>query len=362
VAAKLASEGIGAALFEDAEGRRDQAIRYLSGQPGDALFVISAEGESVLIAWDVNLARLLADAGEILAYTDYARLPIRALSEALARLKVAPGSKVELPSTFAYPRYIEFVEGLSGYDLVCRNDGIDAFVGSLRAVKDESEIALYRRLSKITDHIMDEIEAKVRSGVISTEMDAALFIERAGRAAGCEGVGFETLAAGPTRSWGIHAFPPYGAGPFAAEGMSILDFGLRLEGYTSDVTMSFLKGEMGQERERMVELVERAHDETIAMLEPGRLCREVSFRADAIFAEASLVMPHGLGHGVGLDAHESPSMKNREDWPDILRPGNIVTIEPGLYHPELGGVRWEDDILITDAGHEVLTRSRIVRL
>ena len=144
--------------------------------------------------------------------------------------------------------------------------------------------------------------------------------------------------------------------------MSILDFGLRLEGYTTDVTMSFVKGELGSEGERMLELVERVHDEAIAMLAPGVPCRDVALRADAIFGEAGYSMPHALGHGIGLEAHEAPTLRNREDNVDVLAVGQIVTVEPGLYDPELGGIRYEDDILITESGREALTRSRIVRL
>jgi Xaa-Pro dipeptidase len=362
VASRLVADGIGAALFEDAEGRRDLAVRYLTGQPGDALLVIAADGRSVLVAWDVNLARLLASADETLAYADFARLPLRALSEVLARLGVPEGSRVELPSTFAYPRYVDFVEGLPAFDLVCRNEGIDDEVRASRSIKDESELAIYRRVSGITNGLIDEIEAGVRSGAVKTELDAALLIERRGREAGCEGPGFETLAAGPSRSWGIHAFPPYGAGAFAGEGMSILDFGLKLEGYTTDVTMSFVRGRLGSEREKMLELVERAHEETIAMLAPGVSCREVALKADEIFAEADYVMPHTLGHGIGLEDHEAPAIRSREDNKDVFREGQVVAIEPGLYNPELGGVRLEDDMLITASGREVLTKSRIVRL
>jgi Xaa-Pro dipeptidase len=300
--------------------------------------------------------------GEILAFGDFERLPIRALAAVLSRLGIGAGSRVELPSTFAYPRYVDFVEGLPDVDLVCRSRGIDGLVAQLRSVKDAEEIALYRRAAAITDGLIDAIEAGVRSRSILTEMDAALFIERAAREAGCEGPGFETLAAGPSRSWGIHAFPPYGAGPFADEGLSILDFGVKLDGYTTDVTMTFARGPLGGERERMISLVERAHAEAIAMLAPGVSCRQVSLLVDGIFAEAGLSMPHGLGHGVGLDAHEAPFFRSREDNEDALAAGQIVTIEPGLYHPELGGVRLEDDILITETGHEVLTKSRIVRL
>lgn len=362
VAGFLASEGIAAAFFEDAEGRRDQAIRYLTGQPADALLVVAADGRSILVAWDVNLARALAKADEIFAYADFARLPLRALAEIIARLGIPEGSKIELPSTFAYPRYVDFVESLSAYDLVCRAEGSDSFVRRLRAIKDPSETEVYRRVAAITNALIEEVEARVRSGGILTELDAALLVERSCREAGCEGLGFETLAAGPSRSWGIHAFPSYGAGPFAAEGISILDFGLRLEGYTTDVTMSFARGSLGSEGERMIALVERARTEAVSMLAPGRPCREVAMRADAIFAEAGFAMPHSLGHGIGLDAHEAPLLRSREDCEDLLAPGNIVTIEPGLYDPKLGGVRLEDDILITETGCEVLTKSRIVRL
>jgi Xaa-Pro dipeptidase len=310
----------------------------------------------------VNLARLLANSDEILAYTDFSRLPLKALAEVLVRLGVPEGSRVELPSTFAYPRYIDFVEGLPLYDFVCRHEGIDAEVNAARSIKDASEIAVYRKASEITNGLIDVIESSVRSGHVKTELDAALLIERSCREAGCEGPGFETLAAGPSRSWGIHAFPPYGSGLFAVEGMSILDFGLRLEGYTTDVTMSFVRGRLGREQESMLALVERAHEETIAMLSPGASCREVALKADAIFAEGGYVMPHALGHGVGLEAHEAPTLRSREDNADMLAAGQIVTVEPGLYDPERGGIRLEDDILITETGHEVLTTSRIVRL
>ncbi len=362
VAARLAEEGIAAALFDDSEGRRDQAVRYLTGQPGDALLVVSASGGAILVAWDVNLARSMARGVEVIPYSDFSRLPKAALAGALDRLGVGPGSKVELPSTTSYPRYGEFAAALPRYALLCRDDGVDEFLRGMRAVKDAGEIALYRRAAAVTDAVMDEIEAGVRSRKLATETDVALFIERAVREAGCEATGFETLSAGPERSWGIHAFPAYGPGPFGSEGMSILDFGLKLEGYCTDVTMTFARGRLGAERERMIGLVQKAYDECVAACGPGAPARSIALRADAIFSEAGYAMPHALGHGIGLDAHEAPSIRSREDCADVLVPGNVITIEPGLYRPELGGVRLENDLLITDSGAEVITASRIVFL
>ena len=362
VAARLREEDIAALLIEDTEGRRDTSIRYLTGQPGDALLVISAAGPSVLIAWDVNMANALAKVDEILAYTDFERRAIKALEGALARLGVAKGSRVELPAVTPYPAYVDYVEALPDYDLVCRSDGLDAFILGLRAVKDSAEVALYRRVSALTDGLMDELEAAVKAGRIATEMDAALFIERECRIRGCEGTGFETLAAGPSRSFGIHAFPPYGSGAFASPGMTILDFGLKLEGYTSDVTMSFIRGKVSKKAEEMVELVEKAYAACVARCAPGVPSRQVALAADEVFSAAGYAMPHALGHGVGLEAHESPAVRSRVDNEAILAPGHIITIEPGLYDPEAGGVRLENDVLITQEGSEVLTHSRIVRL
>ncbi|HUX39987.1 MAG TPA: Xaa-Pro peptidase family protein [Rectinemataceae bacterium] len=362
VAAKLREEGLAACMFRDTEGALDTSVRYLTGQPGDGILVVSAEGRAVLAAWDFNMAKSLATADEILPYTDFKRMPTLALAGILSRLGVPKGSRVELPAATSYPHYADYVETLVDYDLVCRHGGMAEFVSNMRAVKDATELGIYRRAAKITDDLVDAIESAVRSGAIATELDAGLFIERECRLRGCEGTGFETLAAGPSRSFGIHAFPPFGAGPFATKGLSILDFGLRFEGYTTDVTMGFARGPLDAKAERMVELVIRAHAECISMVAPGVASRDIALRADAIFAEAGMVMPHGLGHGVGLEAHEAPAVRNREDNRDILEPGHIITIEPGLYDPELGGIRLEDDVLVTASGHEVLTRSRIVRL
>jgi Xaa-Pro dipeptidase len=362
VAARLREEGLAACLFQDTEGRRDPSVRYLSGQPGDALLVVSAEGRSVLVAWDVNMAASMAKVEEILPYTDFKRLPTAALAFVLPRLGVKKGSRVELPSTTPYPAYVDYVEALEDYDLVCRGSGIGDFTLDLRSVKDEAELGIYRRAAKITDDLCDEIEAAVRSGRVATELDVALFLERESRMRGCEGMGFETLAAGPSRSFGIHAFPPFGAGPFGGKGMSILDCGVNLEGYTTDITMTFVRGPLDARAERMISLVEEAYASCVAMCAPDVATRDIALRADSIFADAGFVMPHALGHGVGLEAHEAPVVRNREDNLARLVPGQIITIEPGLYDPDLGGVRLENDVLITTDGHEVITRSRIVRL
>ncbi len=362
VAAKLREEGIDALILEDSEESRDPSLRYLCGQPSDANLVVSAEGRSLLAAWDINMARELGFADEVLSYSDFPRGRTEALAAELTRLGLASGAKVELPAATSYPAYVDYVSDIPDYDFICRDEGMAAYIVGLRAVKDSGEVALYRRAAALTDEVIDEIEAGVKRGSFATELDVALFIERDARAKGCEGTSFETLAAGPARSFGIHAFPCYGPGPFAGNGFSILDFGLRLDGYCTDVTMSFVRGKLAPKAEKMLELVEKAYRDSLALCGPGRPSRSVALAADAVFSAGGFIMPHALGHGVGLEEHESPAVRSRETNRDILEPGNVITLEPGLYDPELGGLRLENDILITSEGAEQLTHSRIVRL
>jgi len=362
VAGFLKSRGIAAARFDDFEHARSPSLRYLCGHPGDAFLVITAEGDSALVPWDAIMADRMASVDRILPYNDYGRKAETALRAALKELGVAEGEKVELPESMPYPVYVEHVGNLEEWDFVCRRDGIGTAVAGMRARKDPAEIALYRQLSGLTDRLMDSIEAGVRAGRLATELDVALLIERESRAAGAEGTGFDTIAAGPARSFGIHAFPSYGGGEFGVSGLSILDFGIKVEGYTSDVTMTFVRGPLKARQERMLELVEEAYAVGVRACAPGIAAREVAQAVDGFFAQAGFKMPHALGHGIGLEAHESPGINLREENSACLEPGNIVTIEPGLYDPELGGARLENDLLITAQGAEVLTHSRIVRL
>ena len=358
----LKDRGIAAAVFEDREGRRDPTVRYLSGQPGDSLLLVTAAGRGVLVSWDVHMAQTMAKVDEVLAFGDFERKPVQAVLGVLAREGIRPGALVELPSTLAYPEFIRYAEEGAEYDFLCRENGTDEFALGLRAIKDEAETRVYRRASAITDELIDALEAGVCGGSISSEVDAALFLERESRIRGCEGMGFETLAAGPSRSFGIHAFPPYTAGAIGTEGLSILDFGVRFEGYTTDVTMTFVRGKLSSRQEQMIALVEEAYRVATGMLVPGVPTIQVARSVDEVFAGQGFKMPHALGHGIGLEAHEAPALRNRDDNVWILAPGHVVTLEPGLYDPEAGGVRLENDFLIGPEGAEVLTRSRIVRL
>jgi Xaa-Pro dipeptidase len=355
-------EGVALVVIEEFEERRDPALRWLAGHPMDALLFINAAGESLLAPWDVILASRIADADTITAFAAFERDGLAAVRGAAAHFGLEKGAVIELPSKTAYPEFVRLREQLADYRLACREDGARDVLNRGRAVKDGAEIALYRQVSAITNELIGLIEANVQNGTLKTETDTALFIEREARRRGCEGTGFETLCAGPSRSFGIHCFPSYTGGAFATEGLSILDFGLVYQGYTSDVTMTFARGPLSSRQEEMLALVEEAAALGIAAVQPGALGRDIGRAVNAFFESRGFVMPHNLGHGVGLEAHEAPSLSARDDNPWVLEPGMIVTVEPGLYENGAGGCRLENDVLVTADGGETLTTSRIVRL
>lgn len=399
----MAKEGVSLVMLEDTETRRDQNIRWLTGHPGDALLLLQlknleaesflatpkvtpstpseipitetepqvklAQGQAALLAWDVNLAKHCANQAPvvILPYNEFERKPINALIKFSNMMKIPSGSRIEIPSVTPYPLFLNYVGELTDYDILCRNNSVNAEINKLRAVKDKEEITIIKKAADITNSIIDLLEKNVKSGKIKTEADAALFIETQARKQGCEGTSFETLAAGPGRSFAIHAFPSWTYAPFGGQGLSILDFGVKLNGYCTDVTLTFAR-DLNPKQEKLTALVEKAAKLSLTMAHNGTRARDIAIAVDTLFAKSRKEMPHSLGHGIGLQAHEYPVIRNSSDNEWVLEPGMIFTIEPGLYDPALGGCRLENDILITEPsdtsqlGHEVLTNARIIRL
>jgi Xaa-Pro aminopeptidase len=135
----------------------------------------------------------------------------------------------------------------------------------------------------------------------------------------------------------------------------LIDYGARVNGYMSDTTRTFVFGTASDEQRRAYEAVLKAQVECLAMVRPGANGREINEHACRVIHDAGFPgFGHGIGHGVGLEIHEEPFLRQNADV--TLAPGMVVTIEPGTYTPGWGGIRIEDTVLVTDAGHEVLTK------
>lgn len=351
---------ITAAVFEDTEGRRDLSVRYFTGHPSDALWICSSDGKNALVPWDENLAKERSVDVKIVPYNKYDRKNVEAVREILKSFKKNdPRLKVEVSPATPYPLFLKYVDALQGWDVLCRENSVHDFVLSLRACKDEYEIECTKEAARVGDLIIEKIENGIDDGSIKTEMDVSLLIERELRLNGCERNGFDTLAAGSSRSFAIHAFPGYTSAPWPGKGLSILDFGVVFEGYTSDTTLTVVK-DATDEQKKLVELVEKAAKEALPYYKNGEKIKMAGLVADEVFKKAKREMPHTLGHGIGLEIHEFPRVSAKQTDDLVFKPGMIVTLEPGLYDSKLGGVRLENDVLVTENGNEVITHSKII--
>jgi len=228
-------------------------------------------------------------------------------------------------------------------------------VEQARMIKDASEIETLRDAAGRLDQVMPGVLASVRAGV--TERHVAGVIEAAMREAGYERMAFDTIVASGPHS----ALPHYRAGTrvLTTGDLLVLDFGGVLDGYCSDLTRTVSIGAPSREARRVYDAVRDAHAAAVAAVRPGIEASTVDTAARDVLHERGLgdAFGHGTGHGLGLDVHEEPRVgKPRADLPVVaLAPGMVFTIEPGAYLPGFGGVRIEDDVLVTATGCEVLT-------
>ncbi|MCK5007350.1 MAG: aminopeptidase P family protein, partial [Spirochaetales bacterium] len=342
---------------------RNQSLRYLSGQPADALLFLFAKGESLLVPWDLPMARTLATADQLIPYETYSRSIFDCIKTIFQEGHIG---RAELSGILSYPLVKALKEALPGVEMECRDRGIEETIHVMRMVKDSEEIELLRQACRITDALIEAVPVLLDDAKDVSEVQLALFLEAEARKRGAEGMGFDTLAASAKRSFAIHCFPNFTSDRFGTEGFSILDFGVRFAGYTSDVTITVARGPLNSKQEAMAVAVQQAYDLAQTLCEPGADPVLVGNQIQEFFENRGFHMPHSLGHGIGLDAHEAPLFRllKRNDGQEKprLMDGMVFAVEPGLYDPEAGGVRLENDFLCTAQGTEVLTAARILYL
>ena len=224
-------------------------------------------------------------------------------------------------------------------------------VESLRLVKDRYEIAAIRRAVVMAERVFTSIRAGLRSDY--TEIDIANEIERQVRQVGGRGTAFSPIVAVGERAALPHAVPTVrkiSESPFV-----LIDWGA-IEGlYRSDLTRVLSTGKLPQKFTKIYQAVLAAQQAAIEAIRPGVLASEIDAIARAKLSDFGLEsrFNHGLGHGIGLDIHEAPRLGKNQ--PQELVVGMVVTVEPGVYFPGWGGVRIEDDVLITRDGCEILS-------
>jgi len=228
---------------------------------------------------------------------------------------------------------------------------ISGLVESLRVFKDESEIKAMRRSCQVNHKVFSRIESKLVPGV--SEKKLAWEVEKLFRTLGASELAFPSIVAVDANAAMPHAIP--GDTKVTDNCLALLDLGGRVDNYCSDQTRTFWVGDKPTDRfKRTLDQVKQAQKKAIDAIRPGIPIKEAALEALKYLEKHGVAkhFTHGLGHGVGLETHEAPRFNHKARGK--FKPGMVVTVEPGLYFPGWGAVRWEHMVLVTRDGCEVL--------
>ena len=352
----------------DVADRPTRLRSRLDGAGCDALLVTNLTNIRYLTGFTGSAALLLVTPDELVFVTDG-----RYRDQAAAQLEAAGvAATVEIGRTQDEQRDLltEPVAAVTRLGLEAeavtwaqqRRFGADWFAGTelvpteglvedLRRTKDAGEIARIQAACAMADAALAAVRHRLGEG--ATEAEVALELEWQMRRLGAEGPSFDTIvASGPNG-----AMPHHRAGERRiTEGdLVVVDFGALVDGYHSDMTRTFMVGQPSATQRRMLEAVHAAQAAGVAAVRSGVEAREVDEACRAVLRDVGWedAFLHGTGHGVGLDIHESPRVS--ASAAGSLADGHVVTVEPGVYLPDHGGVRIEDTVVVTAEGCRTLT-------
>jgi Xaa-Pro aminopeptidase len=322
-------------------------IRYLTGFSGTSGLLL-VTGRGAVFVTDFRYETQSRD--EI---GSLARIVIDGTGAWERLLKLVPDSGARAVGFEAHVLTVREAERLATDALPCHFCPSADLVEGLRAIKAPEEVEAIRAAAALAGDALAETVRQVRAG--QTEQEVAAFLEGALRRGGTEGYPFPTIVASGPRSALPHART--GRRVIAPGDLLLLDFGAVVDGYVSDVTRTFVVGTPPDARQREAHaLVAGAQRAALNGLRAGLSGRQGDALARDVIEAAGQghAFGHSLGHGIGLEVHEAPRLARTAD--QVLPAGAVVTVEPGLYYSGWGGIRLEDDVLLSDTGAQLLTQ------
>jgi Xaa-Pro aminopeptidase len=321
-------------------------IRYLTGFTGSAGLLTVGPQRAVLVTdgrYGTQASAQVAGSGapvEVEITSDRQKAAIVAASAGIARL----GLEAEHVTWAAVQKYES-----EWFDVPLVPT--EAMVEALRIVKDAQEIEVMAKAAAIADEAFAQVRPMLAER--PTEVAFGRALDSAMRELGAQSPSFETIVASGRNGARPHHRPSDRT--IESRDLVVLDFGARVEGYCSDMSRTIMVGEPTETQSRMLEVVGAAQAAGVDAVRAGVEASSVDEVCRAVIDEAGWgdSFVHGTGHGVGLDIHEAPRVAKTSS--DTLAAGHVVTVEPGVYLPEHGGVRIEDTVVVTDRGCEPLT-------
>jgi Xaa-Pro dipeptidase len=270
-----------------------------------------------------------------------------AFQQACARLELSDF----LLGVEAYHMRVLESETLHRYAPGLQTTHADEIIAQIRMIKDETEIAAMGKAVTVAEAALEKLIPQIKIG--QTEKQVAATLTRLLLEEGGDSIAFGPIVATGPNSASPHATPT--ERPLQSGDLLIIDWGVYVDGYPSDITRTFAVGQIDEELAHIYRTVQAANEAGKAAARPGATGEDVDRAAREVIAAAGYgdYFIHRTGHGLGLEVHEPPNMVagNREP----LQVGNVFTVEPGIYLPERGGVRIEDNVVVTTSGHHSLT-------
>ena len=319
-------------------------VSYVSGFSGHDAVILVTPGKSFFAAD----SRYIEEAGDTVKGFE-----IRQVKRSLYEIIKDIAAKNKL-------RRLGFESMDLPYEVACRLKGfvakgvlvpVKGLAEDLRTVKDAGEIALIKRSIRLTKDVFDRTAPFVRPGV--SEESVARKIEIAFLASGAR-PGFDPIVAADANSSKPHAVPT--ARKISKNSFVMIDIGCMLKKYNSDMTRMITTGKVNGRMKKIYEIVRTAQSMAIDAIRPGEQAAKIDAAARGYIQKKGFgrYFGHALGHGVGMEVHEKPTISGVSDC--LLRPGMVFTVEPAVYIPKFGGIRIEDMVLVTDTGCEILSR------
>jgi Xaa-Pro aminopeptidase len=338
--------GCDAALVFSAQGH-NQTFRYLTNFTpvlGDMWAVVGSSDPIdciVNFTWELDAARALPPSDRWTGEFDAVPAVAAAVAAARpARLGVDGFDRIPLRAVNEIRRQLPDVELVD----------VGATVAAVRRRKSALEIALLREAARIADAAFDSVRGGLREGQTEHEISAELghVVQRLGAP-----WAFPPCVQADLEEPAVIRMPT--AKHVSAQDSLMIDIGPEWEGYQADAARTYVLGKPNELQQRAWDAVRRAYDAAVELVRPGVPCHDVDRAARAVIDEAGFVLRHRIGHGIGLaTSFEWPSMDS-EAAP--LEPGMVICIEPSVVQPGAGTMKIEDDLLVTEDGCEVLTRS-----
>ncbi|MBQ16005.1 MAG: aminopeptidase [Planctomycetaceae bacterium] len=344
--ARLKKLGIPALLVTN-----ESNVTWLTGFTGDSSYLLLGHGFGVLISDTRYTVQIAEECPDLDVEIRDSRQPMH---QAVARVvSTARTGQLGIEShSTSVASWEKIEEAVSGSHPPLELVAVGMVVNELRAIKDADEIAEIRKAVVQAQRGFAAVSSVISSEM--SELQVAHELEHLMRRFGAEGPAFEPIVAVGARAALPHARP--GSTRIGDSGFVLVDWGARTTGgYRSDLTRLLVTGKIPPKLEEIYGVVLSAQLRGIKAIRPGATLKSVDTAARRVIENAGFgkFFGHGLGHGIGLDIHEEPRFSPVAQG--VLEPGMVITVEPGIYLPGRGGVRIEDDVLVTRDGHEVLT-------